>query len=540
MGFDFFTQGRGPEIDVTLFPRARESGARTGNMIKTPVQAAIEGLTEGVKTGLDLSQEYQQNVIRQNTIEQLPVTNQIQENEARRGAAAADITESQAYIASQTEAVRLEATKAELSKQVSDVNAIKAKQDTENAFLTSYGNATTPQEKIKILGDPRFTGLFADKPDLFKNAITNPSVYPYLTDQERQAADVNYRRASSNKFYEQEAEKRRQAFIDSGVAVNADPLTNVLHDKLDTAPENYPDSVEFVPHGQYLSTNGQIDLDKRRGGSRILNPKYDAAASNERYDVLDKTGKIVATDATEKSRQAYLKYLKEKAYQDGTFKAKAAQNIQPATKAPQSGAAEREKTFQAGAQGNPNISIKEEFDPVRYNFQKSLNLNEQGLKEIEPQISRIKADINKYLAFPGSRASADALAGMNDTVTNIARTVSENEYNTDPEIRKLYTAKEVREYNKSLDEATASNPFSHYADPNVVADITAAYRIDTPQDLYYVRRRELLESQMNQALSKILATEYSYKTQALRSQAATKSNNSLFIKAANGGVDPTR
>lgn len=56
MNFDFFTQPRGPEISISLFPDAAAKGIASAKALPSPLTAAIEGGVAGYKTGLEIQQ----------------------------------------------------------------------------------------------------------------------------------------------------------------------------------------------------------------------------------------------------------------------------------------------------------------------------------------------------------------------------------------------------------------------------------------------------------------------------------------------------
>lgn len=269
--YDFFTQPQGPNIDIDLFPRARLLGAQTGNISKTPVQAGIEGLIEGVETGMDLFGKYQTAEIRQNQIEQQPIENEIRRQQLRQEqiqTQAAEI-ESQAIENNKTAILLTKDNQARTALKESETKLEDANNINEIMDLLSSGSLP---EKERILKDPKYSGtLFRDNklslqvlgnlessgadPDLLKKARATYDAIElqkerakFIQDQkEAQAAfaqkqyekyvpALGYLQSSSNEFNKITQEpnfnpnnlkiyKKGEVTVDESGRIKVDPLT---------------------------------------------------------------------------------------------------------------------------------------------------------------------------------------------------------------------------------------------------------------------------------------------------------------------------
>lgn len=273
--FDFFTQARGPEIDIDLFPRARQMGAQTGNLIKTPLQAGIEGAIEGVKTGFSLVDKYQEIQIQQNQIDQQPVENQIRQNQARIGAIQADIAETQGYINSETEAQQLELKKAELDQKVNDIRVKKE--------LTATLSSSDPKVRASVIDDPKYIDIFSKNPALFEEAVGKNWNLLTPDQQESAARRIDFMKAQQLEIQKERQNaqltdallKNRQKVVDD---FNKDGFWNWATSGL--SREEALKQIEVYPAGTKTIVDGKIDRNAPdRIGDEIL-------PSDKGYDVF--------------------------------------------------------------------------------------------------------------------------------------------------------------------------------------------------------------------------------------------------------------
>lgn len=99
---DAFPTLREPNVDINLYPNASNAGIAAGHSLPTNLTSGITGAIEGVKTGIDLTtgiQSIQANAqnaeIRQNTIDQLPVANALQQANVDNTTAEAQLRQAQ-------------------------------------------------------------------------------------------------------------------------------------------------------------------------------------------------------------------------------------------------------------------------------------------------------------------------------------------------------------------------------------------------------------------------------------------------------------
>lgn len=286
-------------------------GAQTGNLIKTPLQAGIEGAIEGLSTGFDLVSKYQQNQIRQNQIEQLPTQNKNDE-------AIASINQSKAYILENTQQEALEAEKAKYKQQADDIAYRKE--------ISQTLSNPDPAVRAGVFKDPRYTDLFTRDSKLFEYALgASKNGMPaeefdalssslnlfkqrdyevakekqnseYLRGQlaKRQKAVDDFQSSSAWSAWTtgmSDSEIRKQFEIAKAGVKQYDPQTN----KLTGEPDKVSDDVNFevFKNGEYVGTVTPAEADRF---SRYKN--YQTA-----YDNYTQTGIWGQTPPIEKAKE---------------------------------------------------------------------------------------------------------------------------------------------------------------------------------------------------------------------------------------------
>src|SRR5690606_11701308 len=71
-----------PNVDLDLFVNSLAKGVAIGNQAPSTFSSFFGGLIKGADDQLDYETQQQQNAIRQNQIEQLPIQNRLQEAQA--------------------------------------------------------------------------------------------------------------------------------------------------------------------------------------------------------------------------------------------------------------------------------------------------------------------------------------------------------------------------------------------------------------------------------------------------------------------------
>lgn len=123
-GFDFFQQINNPMPSVSLFGDAGTQGANLGIAIPSQLGAAITGAIKGFGEGQGFARGQQQATMNQqqiemnqNTLDQQPSANRIQDAQATNAEAVASINTTKAEIDAANKAVAAQAEAAKLQQE---------------------------------------------------------------------------------------------------------------------------------------------------------------------------------------------------------------------------------------------------------------------------------------------------------------------------------------------------------------------------------------------------------------------------------------
>lgn len=159
MAYNIFTQIQGPQIDISLFGDAAARGTELGKNIPTGLTSAIRGTQEGIQIGQQIAQNaaqlqgmQQQNTLRQNEIDQIPISNRMQEAQAINAEAIAKQNEIKAAITSVDTDTQLKIQQQELTNNLQQ--AIQANQDfTNKQKVFNALREVDPNKQADILRD---------------------------------------------------------------------------------------------------------------------------------------------------------------------------------------------------------------------------------------------------------------------------------------------------------------------------------------------------------------------------------------------------
>lgn len=155
MAYDFFSQPQGPNIDVHLFEDAAIKGAQLGRLTPSTTTSVIQGVTEGLKTGMDLYGQYEQNRLRSAQATNEETIAQINQMKLETE----QVTqENEILIAKQEAENKLKAVQAEkndtenLSKISQDLNSTDP--NVRASVLTNYGDILLRKKDVReyVLG----------------------------------------------------------------------------------------------------------------------------------------------------------------------------------------------------------------------------------------------------------------------------------------------------------------------------------------------------------------------------------------------------
>lgn len=254
--FDFFTQPRGPNIDINLYPQAANAGIQGGNAQKTIAQSIMGGVEQGV----ELYNQFQNTQIKQHEIDRMPVKDRIQDAQAQNEESIAKINDLKAQVDIATQTQQIDAVKSKLQmdkvKADEETASIKKKNDFESQF-----SSMDPNNQKDMIFSGQFNDVFAKYPEVYKRAVG--STFGVMNDEEKQAAGASL---NALRALEIENEKNRiNGAYNSKAISNLDKLAEKVGRLKGIAegmpPDKMADTIEMYPAGvkQYDPKTGMIN-----------------------------------------------------------------------------------------------------------------------------------------------------------------------------------------------------------------------------------------------------------------------------------------
>lgn len=186
MAYDIFSQPQGPNIDTSLFVNAADRGYRTGYDIGSTLSNAVEGAVSGYRQGQAIYSESQQQQIRQNQIEQLPVENAYRQEqlEALRRKNEmeqldAEFQKNNQKLIEDAKLAELRAKAAESNQKVQDIQTLER--------LNSVFSSNDALAKQAAFNDPNNQAYLRRNPKVFESVVANLiTTTPTTPDQRKQ------------------------------------------------------------------------------------------------------------------------------------------------------------------------------------------------------------------------------------------------------------------------------------------------------------------------------------------------------------------
>lgn len=203
--YDIGSHVGGPQIDISLFGDAASQGINAGNNLPTPTTAAIRGGLQGIQQGLQITGQYQQNQLRQNEINQLPVANAMRQEQLEAARMQNDIAALQNSVITNNQDVYLRQQKAKL-----EAEALQAEQAAQTLRakdqLISDLNSNDPAAQKAILTKPEYQQILLSDPKLAEQVVGSLSQKGLLSEQEKTRAyeAVDFTRARELELKERE------------------------------------------------------------------------------------------------------------------------------------------------------------------------------------------------------------------------------------------------------------------------------------------------------------------------------------------------
>lgn len=205
MAFDYFTQPRGPEIDIDLFSRAANAGIQGGRANPTALTSGIQGFIEGVDNSLGMIQKSQQIQENQQQLEQAPIRQEILLEELKSREIANDIAAKKRDAMLLNEDTLLKTQELEAENQYLEAKQLNEDINSKQQLIT-LSQSALPEERKKVFTDPKFTGLLFRDVKFTEGLVQKYASDGTFTDQEAMQA---YKRLDFMKVKEYELQKER-------------------------------------------------------------------------------------------------------------------------------------------------------------------------------------------------------------------------------------------------------------------------------------------------------------------------------------------
>ncbi len=508
------SQMRGPDIQVSLFGDAARAGTSVGNAIPSQFTAGVQGAIEGVKTGQQLIANDQNITLRQNEIDNLDVTNQLRRDQLENQQNVNKINKLKLEAQSTNQNLSIENERKKLETQNGQLDYAKQLSDLNNSFQKEMQSAD-PQQQAEIVLGTKYQGLFGANPKLYQQQLEAIRINPNNGLDENTRSRIGYavRKGQASEYWEKEAAKNQEDFLKSKAAMMNESWVSEAATKLKSTPEDVASNLLMVPHGMYQVSGDRLKPDIRAGGW-AKTPNYIASSDlyKGRYDLVDpSTGTLVdgtgsLTDANKKQQS---KYKGDLSTQNGTYRGREISKIDDEQKAASAPPANQQIEDLA-----PQAAHLEGKSPFAASVSKSLNLTPTQFAKVEPVINSLANEVAGYIEVPTNRGSIQSIKTYNETVNNIVRGVTDDQFENSETLKTQYTESDVTKYNESLRRSLYSSraksyglysmgsPFSSVMFGETAPDeqVINAFKVATPQDLYYLRQRDVLTSKVNGAV----------------------------------------
>lgn len=518
--FDYFTQPQGPVVPISLFGDAARGGTEVGNAIPTALTAAIKGGFQGYQLGQQIEATSQQNELRANQIEQIPVDNEIKQAQLKNAELRNQQEILQTDLETQTQNNRIENQNSVLEDQT-----YKAKQDltlqkNEDQFQSAFKGADPQQQAQMVLGN-QYSDVFAKNPTLYKQSLQSIYLNPNsnLDSETRANIGAFFRKSDIKDAYEKAAEANLGKYQASESELMNDPLTGQLIQNTGLSARQTYGNIKFVDTGQYVTgTDGKKVLIDPRTGEPQQKADYSRGGGPPiSFDVMYKDPKsgeytILATGVDKDQKKKFDTWTAQKAIQDGSSLRSDLGQIDEQTQA------QKKAINNASFTGNgspSNVSVlggnnKEDTGtaqvPLRVQIaQKTLGLPEEAAIKLDPTLKSLEDHLTQERLNPEYRASPAAALKRNSLFETLGRSYADVQYDTSPAIQAQYNQGTVDKYNKSLEtDALQKLDFTiGAATPERIKQMIGPFIADNPKDYYY--KKNLVA--INQSL-KYLSNQY--------------------------------
>lgn len=476
---------QGPVVPINLFSQNAAAGTSIGNSVPTGVTAAIQGGFKGIEAGQQITENFQQEQIRQNQIDQQPVENKIREAQATIQTLSAERA-----VALQADTIQAQA--AELEDEALKYQTDKQNREQENAFVTTFQKASS-QEKAQMVLGGQFSSIFANNGKLEEQALQTVYLDPNngLTTNVRNSIGGALKIRGLQSGYGAAAKKEYPAYVEAESNLFNDPLTgNVINNTGLSASQLY-NNASFIDSGLYKTgSDGKTVLtDVRTGLPQQTAPLNRGGVAPAAWDMVYKdpqTGQlqVVAKGVDKTPKEKFDKWFAKKALQDGSSLRSDIRNVQNEV-AKQNSPQKNDTTEAAILQEQAGTSQRSK--PLRISIaENTLNLSSEQVAKLDPTLKELEASIMKERNDPTFRGSAAAITQRGTFIDTIAKSVAYTQYDSSPELQAQYTPEKVIASNEAIRlDAERKLAFAGGATTDRVNRAIAPFLASDPKDLYY-------------------------------------------------------
>lgn len=520
---DNIFQASGPPVSVSLYGDAAQVGAKLGQEIPNPVTSILKGAVAGYQTGQEIQATDQQNQIRQNQIDQLPLANQRAELELKQQQIQNE--RNQLKLEQETQNKDLETTTdaAKLQEQegTSQYNTgviNKAKDLTAN--FANY----SPYQKEQALFNGQYDDVYAKYPQLFKQFAISamPELPKAKQDSLRYFFDkkgiIDKNQAAAQKNYPQYTATQEKLFYNND-------LTGQLVGNSGLSAEqiyNNPDT-RFAPQGSYaLREDGKtIQTDSLRNPVRIKNDLAEKVAAWDIITRNPKTGELEKIGFTNEPDQKKLfeTYVGQHAIQSGAAGQSELDVLNKNYKTLHGGGGQQQggaqptsnKSPQTFTSGEQNFTPVPKEDPKDTLAKQTFGFNDVVYSKVKDNFAHLAEFNTKYINNPTFRGSPEAAVEQGNITKLAINNIASAEFDSTPALQKQYTQKDVNDYNQSFLVKAKTN-FDIIKDRLTFQDKDtldwygskfAPYRVNSPKELYTKTRSEVLQKNIQKYLENI-------------------------------------
>lgn len=509
-GYPVF-QPQEPHIDISLFGDAAQAGTNVGKAIPS----AISSIVSGAEQGINFAQEYQ-----------------AKEAQIKNEQAVAQINELKLKEAQDTETEQIQSTKSELIANTAKNNNA-ANIETQKADFYDELNNADPSQRAKIVLGNKYAQLFAADKNLYNQQLENiyfdgnNGIDQNVRGRIGQALKIG----KESTYRDHIAAQNENKLIESTSDLYNEPLVAAAAEKLGTTPEQVPYKMELVEHNKYQKLNGNLVPDIEAGGGWKIDPKYNPEISKNSWDAIDpSTGTIIddSGSVNDKTRDKLRIYKQNVATVGGQYKLRGIQQVTADDGAEKPSVSAQKvdvPTLQESSKSIKEKDITEQTnltpaDKIANDLAQSLKIDAKALREsARPTLEKLNSQITSYIKEPLARGNPSTLKEYNNTVQSLARHITDNQFENSEGLKTQYTDSQVANYNEELlgsfrqDLSGVGGGFSAMFNNETKNQVLNAFKVNSPEDLYYVKQSPVIESVINRYVnSRIVGSEKQKKT----------------------------